>query len=145
MTKNFPSDFYVACATIIPVLYLALVIQGGTYEILMKKAENSASEKKLRHKDAALGEAILGIIWIILVVSFFGEVAALVVLKNGSANPDDGTLVLGATIALLAMLFLLPVVRYFQVDSKVRSELSASTKGEEQDQHEGNPDRQAHE
>ncbi len=145
MTKNFPSDFYVTCATIIPVLYLALVIQGGTYEILMKKAENSASAKKLRHRDAALGQAILGIIWVILVASFFGEVAALVDLKNGSANPDDGTFVLGVTIALLAMLFLLPVVRYFQVDSKVRSELRASTKGEEQDQHGGKPGRQSHE
>jgi hypothetical protein len=28
MTETFNADFYVTCATVIPVLYLAVVVQG---------------------------------------------------------------------------------------------------------------------
>lgn len=34
-----PSDFYIACATVIPVLFLALAVQGRTYADLMRAAD----------------------------------------------------------------------------------------------------------
>jgi hypothetical protein len=36
MTKNFPADFYVTCATVIPVLFLAVAVQGRTYESVLR-------------------------------------------------------------------------------------------------------------
>ena len=32
VANNFPSDFYVTCASVIPVLFLALAVQGRVYE-----------------------------------------------------------------------------------------------------------------
>ena len=35
-TKHFPSDFYVTCATVIPVLFLAYAVQGRVYGSLLR-------------------------------------------------------------------------------------------------------------
>jgi len=43
MANTFPaSDFYVTCATVIPVLFLAVAVQGRAYERVLRTA-NSAS------------------------------------------------------------------------------------------------------
>ncbi len=36
MTKHFPSDFYVTCATAIPVLFVAIAVQRGPYRLLLQ-------------------------------------------------------------------------------------------------------------
>jgi hypothetical protein len=53
VTKHFNADFYITCATVIPVLYLALAVQGGTYEAMLKAALAGQRRKPKRSRDHA--------------------------------------------------------------------------------------------
>jgi hypothetical protein len=54
MAKNPDTDFYVTCATVIPVLFLALALQGRPYDSLIranwKAARTSSTGKALRQR-----------------------------------------------------------------------------------------------
>jgi hypothetical protein len=43
--KSFNSDFYVVCATVIPVLFLALAVQGDSYQALLDASLKAAITK----------------------------------------------------------------------------------------------------
>lgn len=38
VAKNFNADFYVTCATVIPVLFIAVTVQGQAYEAVLREA-----------------------------------------------------------------------------------------------------------
>jgi hypothetical protein len=44
MQKPFNADFYVTAATVIPVFYLALTLQGSTYRDLMTRWRKNQME-----------------------------------------------------------------------------------------------------
>ena len=45
MAKGYDSDFYVVCATVIPVLFLAAAVQGNAYKNVLGAATRAAVTK----------------------------------------------------------------------------------------------------
>jgi hypothetical protein len=91
MSHNYPSDFYVTTATVIPVLYLAIAVQGPAYQNMLKAAHRTNLRSMLLI-DAAL---------LILAAAVFGEVIALVTLYSGSDILGLRIYVLVSTLLLL--------------------------------------------
>lgn len=84
MAENFPADFYVTCATVIPVLFLALVVQGGTYESMLRTALEAAHRQPMRSRDNTLATFLPLVPYFALIAGVLGEVAALSALYSGS-------------------------------------------------------------
>ena len=122
MADKFQPDFYVTCATVIPVLFLALAVQGRAYNWLLNTAEQVDPDRRVsepvgdkpnvqRARPGLLGIrwmtsalvswALLIIALLIVVLGGAGEALALYVLYRGSEAMGDRRLVLLATLALL--------------------------------------------
>jgi len=88
MSKSFPSDFYVTCATVIPVLFLALIVQGGTFEAILKTAQQAVQTSPKRQREHAAINLLPAAAWLTVAAAALGEGASLVILYQGS---DDST------------------------------------------------------
>lgn len=117
----FNANFYITAATIIPVLYLALTLQGTTvrrlmergidqsYKVLMLEPKKEQNRNWAQRQAEMWGRAILGTAFIytdmtIFFAGFIGELIAIIALFHESASPLSGDFVLGATIGLLAVI-----------------------------------------
>jgi hypothetical protein len=74
VTKHFNADFYVTCATVIPVLFVAVAVQGRTYESILRVV---ASPGSISFSALQLG-------MLILIAGGAGEALAIFVLYRGS-------------------------------------------------------------
>jgi hypothetical protein len=86
--KTFNSDFYVVCATVIPVPFLAVAVQGNAYKAVldaaMKAARANANDGWLRQMSALARSRTLQIIgYFIWSAGAIGEIQALQVLYQG--------------------------------------------------------------
>jgi hypothetical protein len=129
MADKFPSDFYVTCATVIPVLFLAVAVQGRTFESILRAYRTadqaSAEDIAQRLRDAQSrgdsrrewakqvrtnrwGSEHIKSSFSILTASFIvgagtvGEVIALLTLYRVSEVTDGRFIVLVATLILVA-------------------------------------------
>lgn len=124
VTDKFPSDFYVTCATVIPVLFLALAVQGQAYGLVLRTSERAEGysnttwrrglglqpparqERPLQGAREMLAEIASLALWVIaLLIVFaggFGEGLALYALYRGSEPADARRWVLVATLVLVA-------------------------------------------
>ena len=107
MTKHFPSDFYITCATVIPVLFLAVAVQGRAYEAVLRASLSAAQarlgEQWTRQLTPLLKSRLLKFTaYAIVVAGGFGELVALLVLYRGYEHPGERTTVLAATLVLVA-------------------------------------------
>jgi hypothetical protein len=64
MTENFNADFYVTCATVIPVLFLALAVQGRTYEVVVQAVQKRM--KRAMADDRPARRYWVGLLWYLL-------------------------------------------------------------------------------
>lgn len=119
VANNFPSDFYVTCATVIPVLFLAIVVQGGTYESMLRSAKAAAQKLPRRQRDYAAAELLPAAAYLALIAGLIGEIGALIVLYNGSDTRTDRTVVLVATLFLLVIVAAGPAWKWFQVQDAI--------------------------
>jgi hypothetical protein len=122
--NKFPSDFYVTCATVIPVLFLAVAVQGRTWESMLRSyrtADQVASEDfarkwrgarswRERAKVVFVGRGsanfkssnlTLAILYVIA-AGTFGEFMALLTLYRGSEVRGGRFIVFVATLILVA-------------------------------------------
>jgi hypothetical protein len=124
VADKFPSDFYVTCATVIPVLFLALAVQGPVYEWVLRTSERAERysnttwrrglgrqpparrERPLQGTREMVAEFASVVLWVIaLLIVFaggFGEGLALYALYRGSEPADARRWVLVATLVLVA-------------------------------------------
>jgi hypothetical protein len=137
VADKFPSDFYVTCATVIPVLFLAIAVQGRTWESILhnyRTADQVASEDFARKwRDARStwerakvvfvrrGSAnfkssnlTLAIVYIIA-AGTFGEFMALLTLYRGSEVRSGRFIVFVATLILVAAVAAGPIRAAFFV------------------------------
>src|SRR5579863_1238628 len=99
----FNATFYATGATVIPVLFLALAVQGRGFGELLRAAtmgrEEAAANKR---RDPVLlfpPRVLLAAAWVIMAASFVGEGVAMYDLYSGSASSGlDGITVLAATL-----------------------------------------------
>jgi len=108
MTEKFNADFYVTCATVIPVLFLAAAVQGQAFIFLLQRAGRGTSRQRqwltlrfFRLRVAAI--VIAGIV---------GEPVALWALYRESERPWQRPTVLAATLILLLAVAAAPVGTY---------------------------------
>jgi hypothetical protein len=115
-TTHFNAAFYSTAATVIPVLFLAVAVQGSTYQDLLKAA--GAMYKRTR-RDQIIRKVAMTLPLIpalfILVYGVQGEIVAISSLdlqrQVGGGNPT----VIAAIITLTAAAALTPVVSYLKL------------------------------
>ena len=93
------SDFYMTCATVIPVLFIALVVPGGTFDTMLSTAMRAARREPLRQRDGMASAWLPGLAWIIVMCAALGEIFCVLILFTGSSDGGGG-LVLAMTIVL---------------------------------------------
>jgi preprotein translocase subunit SecG len=123
VAATFQGDFYVACATVIPVLMLAFVVQGGTYESMLEAAAKAArAPDGSRDRFAALllpraaGAA--------LTAAVVGEVGALVGLYRGADTSAQRLITLLATLLLMIVVIAAPTWKFLQVRRSITGQLT---------------------
>lgn len=115
MDKNFSPDFYVTCATVIPVLFLAVSVQGRVSEFvergwLAMQRQPYASQPWMRWlKLMAPPMFWTGLVYIVISAGFIGEVGALSALYRGSEEPGQRMTVFTATLILVPIVAVGPV------------------------------------
>ena len=114
MDKSFPADFYVTCATVIPVLFLALVVQGGPYEAILSTARSTAQRLPRRNRDYVIVTILSYWAYITLGSGCLGELFAVWALYTRSEWRAQRTLVALATLILLLAVVAPPAARLWQ-------------------------------
>ena len=103
---TFNADFYVAAATVIPILYLALTLQGQTFERMAlshQRLHDIPKEKRDRHWERRDG-ILIAAGWLIPTCGFAGEfLAFLGLLQRPPSNIDAPLIMLLLTILLVAV------------------------------------------
>jgi hypothetical protein len=117
MNDAFHSDFYVTGATVIPVLFLALTLQGSTFDAVIQQCNNIYARY---HRSTGMG-AIFRIGSIILagaavsvfVMSFVGEYSTILGLYYQRSNPQGPRPILFSMIMLSLIVILAIFGRYY--------------------------------
>jgi hypothetical protein len=140
MAKTFPSDFYVTCAAVIPVLFLAVAVQGPTYESVFKaalQADALAGQRYAQRRQAGLAGVmsllLLGIALVILIAGSVGEGLALWILYQGSEAPGVRGWLLVLTLILVGAVVAGPVLSMLRLSGLLdgpRSLLRLAATGE---------------
>jgi hypothetical protein len=137
----FNADFYVTTATVIPVLYLSLTLQGTTFERIMSYWRSSNKKAPFTFRGQlpiyaiAIGSIAFGSI---VLFSVYGEYLALRALYSQESSPRTDQTVYVSVIALLIITAIGPFIRfttaYFGTladDNRRRKEEKYSAKREE--------------
>jgi hypothetical protein len=119
MSKNFPSDFYVACATVIPVLFLALIVQGGTYESLLQAARRAAQQLPRRNREFAITMILPLVAQLTILCTLTGEVFALLALYLQQDSRTINAVVMLTTLELLFAVTAVPVAQLWRTDRAI--------------------------
>jgi hypothetical protein len=133
MKDPFNSDFYVTVATIIPVLYLALTLQGSTLEQLLrhwKKVTRGAvlSKWNLRselHMDLVALVAIYGCG--IMFAGIVAEIIVLLALYHQSGGSESKYFVMVVMIGLLILVAAGPFLKFAQTFISTAGDLPEET------------------
>ncbi len=134
MTKTFPADFYVACATIIPVLFIAIAVQGNMIDEMMRVTLKTAGKTPGRLGDSFVSVLLPVAAWVALAAGVIGEWGALGSLFSQSDSLTTRRLVMGMTLYLVAVAAAGPVGRYLQASNAL-----ADLADKEQQQHDEEP------
>jgi hypothetical protein len=124
MPKTFDSDFYVVCATVIPVLFLAVAVQGGSYKALLdvtlKVRITNADDSWRRKLGARIRARILQqISYFIWCAGALGEVLALQILYLGHEQSGSRIAVFVCTVLLVLAVAMSPLNSYLDVRKKL--------------------------
>jgi len=115
LKDSFNSDFYVVAATVIPVLYLALTLQGSMFEEFVKQLKEHHPNPNLPLVPylRAVGVVMIPIVSSLAVFAgIMGEFFALLGLYRRTASPNMTQVVFTSMILLLALIVAVPVVRF---------------------------------
>jgi len=123
VAKTFQGDFYVACATVIPVLMLAFVVQGGTYESMLEAAAKAAHSPNGR-QDRIAALMLPRAAGAALTAALVGEVGALVGLYRGADSSAQRLVTLVATLLLMIVVIAAPTWKFLQVRRSISAELT---------------------
>jgi hypothetical protein len=119
--RTFDADFYVTCATVIPVLFIALTIERGTFYALLRLAEQAVGDPRwkrwLPRWLVSRGLSLLAYgCW---VAGILGECFALFALAGQSELGDGRALVLGCTLYLALLAGASPLNAYLDTRRKL--------------------------
>jgi hypothetical protein len=128
VAKSFPADFYITCATVIPILYLALAVQGTYYgsgyeAALVTALRRARKQTGQRWADAARKLWPLAA-FLPLMGGLIGETLAFLVLFGGLETVELGirVIVLVTILPLVAIVGVGPARRWWQVQTEVNKQ-----------------------
>jgi hypothetical protein len=135
---TFNADFYITAATIIPILYLALTLQGQSFERLAEahKRNHDVPRDKRKGRWTLLEALFLSAPYFILISGIVGELLAIFALYNRMAPAGAGPYVLMFTLFLLAAVAAGPVLSY----NAMFSEYGANPPGDNSQEPSGSPE-----
>ena len=115
--NRFNVNFFIVVATVIPVLYLALTLQGPTYERMMARWRSAVREghrdRSFRSEARTVTAAFLAIVGTaIILYSVLAEYLSLRALYSQTASVATQGTVLQAAVALLVMTVAGPVYAF---------------------------------
>src|SRR5262249_41589058 len=117
MKDSFNSDFYITAATVIPVLYLALTLQGSTLEELfrnwrrnLRPADEQRNPKSEFRMEVISGAAIFGAIF--MLNGIVGEFIAVLALYHRNSGPESELYVLSSMVFLLVLIAAGPLIKF---------------------------------
>jgi hypothetical protein len=103
---TFNADFYVAAATVIPILYLALTLQGQTFERIASSHQrlHDIPKKERDWRWSILDAILIAAGWIIPACGIIGEILALLgLLQRPPSNGTASTIMIFLIILLVAV------------------------------------------
>lgn len=132
MSSHFNADFYSTVATIIPVLFIALTLQGDFVMKAMTASEHwpKGSREALRNWQAtaplwqrwpaqlvwiAVGSLLYAVPTLILTFGLVGEIDALLALERQKATALEQSWVMEAGVVLTVMTVVALLVRRFEL------------------------------
>jgi hypothetical protein len=113
--QSFNADFYVTCATVIPVLFLAVAVQGRAYESMLRSAQRRPQTGKFGR--LSLPYTLAGSV---LIAAAGGEYLALLVLYQGSDWTGAREVVFACTLILVTAVGAGPVVLWLKAKPESR-------------------------
>jgi hypothetical protein len=140
----FNATFYATAATVIPVLFLAIAIQGQTYQHLLEyymaglrsyraeMRELRVSGKLTLRRVFASGPAVQGpgcLGALVLAAGIFGEIDAMIALYQQRTGPSEGPVILLGTILLILMAASGPFGTYMKLARQDRVEREKEVRG----------------
>ena len=102
-------DFYVVTATVIPVVFLAIVIEGGLWAWLTDTIIKSNRDASFLVRTFISLLQAFGLL--VVVAATISEILALAVLLNQRSNPTIADLIFLSTVFLIALLGTVLVAR----------------------------------
>jgi hypothetical protein len=138
MVKGYDSNFYVVCATIIPVLFLAAAIQGNAYKNVLEAAIKAAKTESGDRLGAKLYAFILSRVlqllsYCIWSAGAIGEFLALLTLYQGHEDTNSRPVVFLSTMLLVLTVAAGPLDSYLKVRVAMRGERPRSAPDPSQD------------
>jgi hypothetical protein len=135
----FNGTFFGTAATVIPVLFLALTLQGNfVIKVLLEAAKLRARERKARvapspgshtlktvvgREARSVGAQLLSYAGTLVPFdAVWGEIAAIRALENRTASSADTSIVMQAVIVLTVAAGIALLVRFFSALAKEREE-----------------------
>jgi hypothetical protein len=121
--QTFNTNFYLAAATVIPILYLALTLQGPGFERFVRSLDETAgmnepiTRRSLTFKNIRKTGAV-ALMSGLLFLSLYGEWNAVLALYTGYAYPGTGRVVLVSLFALLIAAVAVPFLRILGPSSR---------------------------
>jgi hypothetical protein len=129
MTRPFNSDFFSIAAAVIPVLILALTLQGDfLLQVLVavgrlgKRARRTLINRPTGRSGLRQNALRSGQLWLyqvletagmfVVVAALWGEIVSLLALKRQSSTPGTESGVFWVTVSLTAMVGVASVFRY---------------------------------
>jgi hypothetical protein len=124
VAKSFDPNFYIVCATVIPVLFLAVAVQGSAYKTVLEAAMTAARTKTSggwthQLRALALSRTLQLIGYAIWCAGALGEVLALMVLYQDPEDSGTRITVFLATVFLTFVVGAGPLRAYAQVRSAI--------------------------
>ncbi|WP_156750783.1 hypothetical protein [Mycobacterium sp. 852013-50091_SCH5140682] len=121
-TEEFPGDFYVAVATVVPVLFVALAVEGTsysslvkTYGDLMKTAGDTDRNVGLRFLASVAGLIAQVAAFAIILLAGISELVALNALLHQRADAQTAVLVSYGVGFLLSAVLAGPMIAIMRV------------------------------
>jgi hypothetical protein len=143
MSSSFNANFYVAAATVIPILYLAITLQGSTFEDLMRRLrkalpENQPTGSRRTPLKSIVSLALTVLITVIAVVLIFGGISAefvsFVALYQQRSSSRMDRDVLALIGGLLVVVIAGPVIKFLLIYFGSRSRRHSGTENPQQSQ-----------
>jgi hypothetical protein len=127
---TFNANFYVVTATVIPIFYLALTLQGTTFEKMMTYWGFSSKTPPLTFRSLVRRNIItyssIGFVIFIFVFGVYGEYLALHALYSQDSSPGTEQVVLFNATVLLVITAAGPFIRFVtSIVANTRAEIIA--------------------